>query len=65
MATDKEIITYALESADDNRDNLGDVSLTGVEEDVLVHFGLSDEEFEDRDLSFLIWKVFASRGWLD
>lgn len=41
-----------------------EINLTAVEEDVRDHFELSDTQFEDGDISFLIFKAFDKRGLL-
>lgn len=55
MSTQK-IIRYAVSICEDHRDDCGEVNLTHLEEDVIAHFNLDDDQFEDNDISFLIFK---------
>lgn len=46
----------------DCRDDLGEVILTDVEEEVMNKFDIEDEEFEDRDISFMIFTYLNELG---
>lgn len=51
----KEIKQYIKENIDDYTDRLGDVDLTMLEEDIQVEFNISEDDFEELDLSYEIW----------
>jgi hypothetical protein len=54
MSTQK-IIRYAVSICEDYRED-GEVNLTALEEAVSDHFDLTDNEIEDNDVSFVIFK---------
>jgi hypothetical protein len=55
-----QIRRYAVQVADDHRDDIGDVILTHVEEDVQDHFGLTDQQFSDCDISYITWEALSA-----
>jgi hypothetical protein len=64
----KVVINHALFLASDptpHRDlTTRELNLTQLEECVMEHLQISDEEFEDRDLSYEIWRELDKRGML-
>lgn len=48
-------VRYAVAVCEEYRE-YGEVNLTALEEQVIAHFGLKDDEFEGGDISFLIFK---------
>jgi hypothetical protein len=58
---ERKVRLYALAVAADHTDRLGDINLTAVEEDVIDHYHLTAEEFEEGDYSFLIFKTFEEK----
>lgn len=51
----QKIVRYAVSVCEEYRE-YGEVNLTALEEDVIDHFDLDDNQFEDNDISFLIFK---------
>lgn len=60
----RKVRLYALATYTDHKDNLGDINLTALEEDIQAKFMLSDEDMEDLDLSFYVWKLLEDKGLL-
>ena len=52
----QEIVRYAVSVSEDHRDEYGEINLTQLEENVIAHFDLACGQFEDNDISFLIFK---------
>jgi hypothetical protein len=58
-----KILWYARKIVDDHRDRFtGEVDLTGIEEEVMDHFKLSDQYVDDHDISFEIWQYLDGKG---
>lgn len=53
--TTQKLIRYAVAVCEEYRD-CGEINLTKLEEEVIDHFDLDDNEFEGNDISFLIFK---------
>lgn len=51
----QKLVRYAVAVCEDYRED-GEVNLTALEEAVMAHFDLSDNQFEDGDISFLVFK---------
>lgn len=47
---------------DDHLDELGEINLTAVEEDAQDHFHLTDEEFEESEISLMSYDIARRAG---
>lgn len=56
MITTQKIVRYAVSICEDYRDDCAEVDLTHLGEAVCDHFDLTDDQYEDNDVSFLIFK---------
>lgn len=61
----KQVLSYALTAADDNRDTLGNIDLTFLEEDVMIHFEIQEGKWEEYDFSYEIFRFLEKRGMLE
>jgi hypothetical protein len=59
----QKIIRYAVSICEEYRE-YGEVALTKLEEEVRSHFDLTEDEFEDNDVSFLIFKALERQHLL-
>jgi hypothetical protein len=51
-----KIRLYAEWHCEEHRDECDDVNLTTLEEEIRDHFEIDEEDFDNCDVSFIIWK---------
>jgi hypothetical protein len=61
----QRIKSFIKENIDDYINRLGDVDLTMLEEDIQIEFNISEDDFEDNDLSYAIWQYCNVLGVLE